>query len=106
MSENPRYEVLEKSFIDGALLEVGTEIEFGGVPGSRLRPLNAAAEAAKQQGRATVLVESPQQQPEVDEELEQLRQQYEELFNEKPHFNTKADTLREKIAEKRKELGI
>ncbi len=37
-----------------------------------------------------------------DDELDKLREEYELLFNEKPHHNTKAETLREKIAEKRK----
>lgn len=41
-----------------------------------------------------------------DDELDKLREEYELLFNEKPHHNTKAETLREKIAEKRKDLGV
>ncbi|MDP1491629.1 hypothetical protein Q6292_28420, partial [Klebsiella pneumoniae] len=41
-----------------------------------------------------------------DDELHKLREEYELLFKEKPHHNTKAETLREKIAEKRKDLGV
>ncbi|HCI6189514.1 TPA: hypothetical protein NPO39_004623, partial [Klebsiella variicola subsp. variicola] len=41
-----------------------------------------------------------------DDELDKLREEYELLFNEKPHHNTKPETLREKIAEKRKDLGV
>ncbi|MCW1019170.1 hypothetical protein, partial [Streptococcus anginosus] len=41
-----------------------------------------------------------------DGELDKLREEYELLFNEKPHHNAKAETLREKIADKRKELGV
>ncbi|MCH9374810.1 hypothetical protein MMP84_07490, partial [Klebsiella pneumoniae] len=41
-----------------------------------------------------------------DDALDKLREEYELLFNEKPHHNTKAETLREKIAEKRKDLGV
>ena len=41
-----------------------------------------------------------------DGELHRLREEYELLFNEKPHHNAKAETLREKIAHKRKELGV
>ena len=35
-----------------------------------------------------------------------MNEAYELLFNEKPHNNAKAETLREKIADKRKELGV
>lgn len=34
-----------------------------------------------------------------DDELEALRQQYQNIFNKKPHKNAKADTLRQKIEE-------
>jgi len=34
-----------------------------------------------------------------DVELEELRQQYQNIFNKKPHKNAKADTLRQKIDE-------
>ncbi|WFF17816.1 hypothetical protein P5P93_24655 [Klebsiella pneumoniae] len=33
-------------------------------------------------------------------------EEHELLLNEKPHHNTKAETLREKIADKRKDLGV
>ncbi|EOX8473424.1 TPA: hypothetical protein ACXZX0_000443 [Salmonella enterica] len=109
VSEIPRFKLLEKSFIDGALLDEGAEIEFSGIPGSRLEPLNDAARAAKNKGReCSKKSELPDNGVAlvVDEELESLRQQYEELFGEKAHFNTKADTIREKIADKRKELCV
>lgn len=109
VSEEPRYKVLEKSFIDGALVDAETEITFHGIPGSKLEPVNDAAKAAKNKGRAVVKTINPDNAGggrQQDENLEDLRQQYEELFGEKPHFNTKADTLREKIDEKRKELGL
>ncbi|EGT4949789.1 hypothetical protein MSU89_001953 [Cronobacter sakazakii] len=41
----------------------------------------------------------------VSEELTALRQQYEDLFNEKPG-NMKAETLQDRIAKKRAELGL
>lgn len=43
----PRYRVLEKSFIDGVLLEAGDEMNYLGEPGSQLEPLNDAAKIAK-----------------------------------------------------------
>ncbi|EPP0959115.1 hypothetical protein ACULX3_001729 [Cronobacter turicensis] len=41
----------------------------------------------------------------VSDELTALRQQYEDLFNEKPG-NMKAETLQDRIAKKRAELGL
>lgn len=41
----PKYEVLEKSFIDNHLVDVGTVIDFDGLPGRNLKPLDAEGEA-------------------------------------------------------------
>lgn len=43
----PKYKVLHESFIDGALVSPGTVIDFKGVPGSNLEPVDADAKAAK-----------------------------------------------------------
>lgn len=42
----PKYLVLAQSFIGNTLVEGGTEIEYDGVPGANLEPLDAAAEKA------------------------------------------------------------
>lgn len=43
-----RYLVKERSFIDNKLVEAGVKIEFDGIPGKNLEPLDKAAkEAAK-----------------------------------------------------------
>ncbi len=41
-----KYIVLEPSFIDGKLVKEGEEIEFNGVPGRNLKPLDGAAKKA------------------------------------------------------------
>lgn len=114
--EKPRYEVLEKSFIGGALLEAGQEVVFEGFPGSKLKPLNDAAfsakSAAKGRGSAQVNVAAPYQEDgdqsddDATDDLDKLRDEYEHLFGERPHHNAKAATLSEKISERRKELGV
>lgn len=125
MSEQiAKYRVLRLSHIHNNLWPEGSEVEYDGEPGSALEPLNEAAKAAKQKAEqkskalpggssASVVVPNPSGQQEVikpqdgvDDELDKLREEYEALFNEKPHVNFKAKTLREKIAEKRKELGL
>lgn len=125
MSEQiAKYRVLRLSHIHNNLWAEGSEVEYDGEPGSALEPLNDAAKAAKQKAEqktktlksgsvAPVVVPNPSDQQEVikpqdgvDDELTKLREEYEALFNEKPHHNTKAENLREKIAEKRKELGL
>lgn len=85
-AEKAKYRVLRLSHIHNNLWPEGAEIEYDGVPGSALEPLNEGGGG--------------------DDELDKLREEYELLFNEKPHHNTKAETLREKIAEKRKDLGV
>ena len=125
LSEIPRFKLLEKSFIDGALLDEGTEIEFSGIPGSRLEPLNDAAKLAKEiaekrKGKSAVsVVNAPVSvavQPVVEElksdgtgavseDLTLLRQKYEDLLGKKPGNKT-AETLAKEIAEKRAELGV
>lgn len=96
MSQIKMYRVTRKSFIDGRLLNAGEDIQYSGEHGDNLQPLDSdgnpiIATAAVQDGDGA--------------DLETLRQQYEELFNEKPHFNTGAAKLQAAIDEKRKELG-
>lgn len=97
MSQEKSYLVTRKSFIDGHLLEEGEIIKYSGKAGNNLQLLDddgepVTATAAVQDGDSA--------------DLEKLRQQYEELFNEKPHFNTGAAKLQAAIDEKRKELGV
>ncbi|TNV22120.1 hypothetical protein FH968_04395 [Buttiauxella sp. B2] len=116
MTEKAKYLVLRLSYIDKQLHDEGAEIEYDGVPGSALEPLNDAAIQAKAKatGGKVPVVEVPKSEGEnlgdtglgSDEDLEKLRDEYEALFNEKPHHNVKAETLREKIAQKRKDLGV
>jgi hypothetical protein len=53
--EGPQYQVLEPSFIDNVLYgpnePAGDKVTYYGLPGSKLRPLNEAAKARKQQVR-------------------------------------------------------
>lgn len=91
------YEVLKKSFIDGSLLYPGEKIEYSGEAGSNLRLISgerASTDSGNDDAENAI------------HELVILREEYELLFNEKPHHNAKAETLREKIADKRKELGV
>ncbi|SSL53542.1 Uncharacterised protein [Klebsiella quasipneumoniae] len=110
--EKAKYRVLRLSHIHNNLWPEGSEIEYDGEPGSALEPLNDAAKAAKAKAKHkgdTPAAAGPIQLSEGgggDVELDKLREEYELLFNEKPHHNTKAETLREKIAEKRKDLGV
>lgn len=121
--ETAKYRVLRLSHINNNLWPEGSEVEYDGEPGSALEPLNDAAKAAKQKaekkGKAqasdavTSVVPNPSNPQEIinqpqpgDDDLENLREEYEALFNKKPHHNTKAETLRQEIAEKRKELGL
>lgn len=49
-ADGPVYRVTEKSYIDGKIVGPGEKFEtvqYDGVPGSKLLPLNAAAEKAK-----------------------------------------------------------
>lgn len=132
MSEaKAKYRVLRLSHIHNQLWDAGSEVEYDGIPGSALEPINDAAKAAKakaeRKGKAveTIMpngIDNPPasggdgNQPgpeggdggdgEGDENLAELQEQYEQLFEKKPHPAMKAETLREKIAEKRKELGL
>lgn len=94
MSQKKSYLVTRKSFIDGHLLEEGDIIEYAGKAGNNLQLLvdGKPVTAEALDGDSA--------------DLETLRQQYEELFNEKPHFNTGAAKLQAAIDEKRKELGV
>lgn len=124
--EKAKYRVLRLSHIHNNLWPEGSEIEYDGIPGSALEPVNEAAKAAKEKAmagnsKAKVVAVIPETViPEavitaetletvnegVDADLDKLREEYEALFNEKPHHNAKAETIREKIADKRKELGL
>ncbi|UPY96260.1 hypothetical protein [Pectobacterium sp. 21LCBS03] len=114
MSEKAKYRVLRLSHIHNKLWEPGEEVEYDGKPGSALEPLNDAAIAAKTAANVQVLnaasggagLEDKKPGEEVDSDLAELQRQYEELFNKKPHPASKADTLREKIAEERIRLGV
>lgn len=107
--EKPRYRVLRLSHIHNTVAG-GAEIEYEGEPGSALEPVNDAARQAKAKvaGKVSMAATSTKIINDVsdDGELDKLREEYELLFNEKPHHNAKAETLREKIADKRKELGV
>lgn len=94
MSQKKSYLVTRKSFIDGHLLDEGDIIEYAGKAGNNLQLLvdGKPVTAEALDGDSA--------------DLETLRQQYEELFNEKPHFNTGAAKLQAAIDEKRKELGV
>lgn len=108
--EKARYRVLRLSHIHNNLWPEGSEVEYDGEPGTALEPLNDAAKAAK--AKAKHKGDTPETKPlndggnGGDDDLDKLREDYEVLFNEKPHHNAKAETLREKIADKRAELGV
>lgn len=119
--EKAKYRVLRLSHIHNNLWPEGSEIEYDGIPGSALEPVNEAAKAAKEKAmagnskakvvavipEAVIAAETLEPVNEgVDADLDKLREEYEALFNEKPHHNAKAETIREKIADKRKELGL
>lgn len=129
--EKAKYRVLRLSHIHNNLWPEGSEVEYDGEPGSALEPLNDAAKAAKKKAERkgdapnAVTPAAALNQPapggygnqpgpeggdggngEGDENLAELQEQYEQLFQKKPHHNAKAETLREQIAEKRKELGL
>ncbi|EAS3170725.1 hypothetical protein DOV11_19385 [Salmonella enterica] len=117
--EKARYRVLRLSHIHNNLWPEGSEVEYDGEPGTALKPLNKAAEIAKaaamkKRGLEFVKPESDEVEADngndnpdsADDGLDKLREEYEFLFNEKPHHNAKAETLSEKIADKRKELGV
>lgn len=121
--EKAKYRVLRLSHIHNNLWPEGSEIEYDGEPGSALEPINAAAKAAKKkadQKRGIVPVDSNPEPQDDDEGQEDtgsndantfsedeaaLRQQYEELFNKKPG-NMNVETIKERIAEERKKLGV
>ncbi len=111
--EKAKYRVLRLSHIHNNLWPEGSEIEYDGEPGTALEPLNDAAKAAKAKAKhksgfvGEISAKSPLNEAgEGSDELDKLREEYEALFNEKPHHNAKAETLREKIANKRAELGV
>ncbi|HDL6893865.1 TPA: hypothetical protein PXM15_000955 [Yersinia enterocolitica] len=125
MSEVARYKVLRQSYINLQIFEEGEEVEYAGKPGSALEPINEAAKLAKAGAvvlaelvpSAEVHIELPDSIPKVEPAelvpgadleaaLQLLREEYEGLFGKKPHPATQEETLKAKIAEKRKELGF
>lgn len=120
--EKAKYRVLRLSHIHNQLWPEGSEVEYDGKPGSALEPINDAAKAAKAKAErkgdaaTTIIPNGIGNQPgpeggnggngEGDEDLAELQLQYEQLFQKKAHPAMKADTLRQKIAEKRTELGL
>lgn len=98
MSQTKMYRVTRKSFINGHLLEEGDTIEYDGKAGDNLQLIDGEGNLLEEGGGDGGGDDSTN--------LEKLRQQYEELFNEKPHFNTGAAKLQAAIDEKRKELGV
>ncbi|NUD61414.1 hypothetical protein HUC21_02095 [Escherichia coli] len=104
--EKAKYRVLRLSHIHNNLWPEGSEIEYDGEPGTALEPLNDAAKAAKAKAKHKGGFVVVNDVGEGSGELDKLREEYEALFNEKPHHNAKAETLREKIADKRAELGV
>ena len=111
-AEKAKYRVLRLSHIHNNLWPEGSEVEYD-VPGSALEPLNEAAKAAKAKATGKSAAVNAVKQPEQlndegngdDDALDKLREEYELLFNEKPHHNTKPETLRER-SPKRKDLGV
>lgn len=129
--EKAKYRVLRLSHIANQLWPEDSVVEYDGIPGTALEPINDAAKAAKakaeRKGEAakTIIPNGIGNPPvpfgavnqpgpeggnsgnsEGGEDLAELQLQYEQLFQKKPHPAMKADTLREKIAEKRTELGL
>lgn len=104
--EKAKYRVLRLSHIHNNLWPEGSEVEYDGEPGTALEPLNDAAKAAKAKAKHKGGFVVVNDVGEGSDELDKLREEYEALFNEKPHHNAKAETLREKIADKRAELGV
>lgn len=120
--EKAKYRVLRLSHIHNQLWPEGSEVEYDGKPGSALEPINDAAKAAKEKAERkgaaveTIIPNGIGNQPgpeggdggngEGNKNLADLQEQYEQLFQKKAHPAMKADTLREKIAEKRSELGL
>lgn len=98
MSQMKLYRVTRKSFINGHLLDEGETIEYSGKAGDNLQLIDGASNPLDESGGDGGSDDSIS--------LEALRQQYEDLFNDKPHFNTGAAKLQAAIDEKRKELGV
>jgi hypothetical protein len=112
-----KYRITRLSFIGKQLHEEGAEIDYDGIPGSALEPLDDDARAAKEKalsakgitlGSDAPLVESLTTLAEAGDtsELDTLRTQYKELFGKTAHHQAKAETLRNAIAEERKKLGF
>ncbi|WP_209634589.1 hypothetical protein [Cronobacter sakazakii] len=92
----PKYLVKNRSFINGRIHEAGDEIDFDGTAGDNLVPVEKVTDADKPK----------QVNPEKEKTLDDLRNEYIELFGEAPHHNAGEKTLREKIDAKKKELSV
>lgn len=118
--EKARYRITRLSFIGNQLLDEGAEVEYDGEPGSALEPLNDAAKSAKKKAdqkrsgqqdvkpAETTVIADGNKNPEGEggeQDPDALRQQYQELFGERPG-NMKLETIKQKIADKRNELGV
>jgi hypothetical protein len=51
----PKYRVLEKSFINNALVEEGAIVTYDEKPGPNLEPMDAAAETARAEADSTLV---------------------------------------------------
>lgn len=51
-NETPRYKALQESYVGGRLVAVGQEVDYQGLPGNALAPVNGAAESVVKQVNA------------------------------------------------------
>lgn len=100
-----RYKVLKKSFINGRLLYPGEEIEFDGMAGSNLLLIETGERVAVNED-TNAGNDNHSGDGSADNELAALQDQYQQLFDKKPHHNAGAEKLRADIDAKRKELGV
>ncbi|AHB70336.1 hypothetical protein P262_02770 [Cronobacter malonaticus] len=91
-----KYIVKARSFINGRIYEAGEEIDFEGNAGHNL----VAKDKASNEDRPQPV------DPDADKILDDLRNEYIDLFGEAPHHNAGAKSLQEKIDAKKKELGV
>jgi hypothetical protein len=63
----PRYRVLEASFIGDRLWQPTEEIDYDGLPGSNLLPLDAAARKASKAAEAMVALQDETADPDGEE---------------------------------------
>jgi hypothetical protein len=63
----PRYRILEQSFIGDRLWQPDEEIDFDGVPGANLHPLDAAARKASKAAEALAVAQDAAAEPDGEE---------------------------------------